>query len=136
MDALLAAEEERRAAVQRFEALRAEQKTLGKQVATALGEEKAALLRRTKELAVEVKAAETAAAAAEQALRRANFAVSNVVEEGAPAGGEEDFVVIRENTEGPYVGNGGASRNKASAAPPFTGAQAVSGRPSMAARAG
>jgi seryl-tRNA synthetase len=103
VDALLAADEERRAAVQRFEALRAEQKVLGKQVATAKGDEKTALLGRTKELSAEVKAAETAATEAEAALRRANFAVPNVVEDGAPAGGEDDFVVLREVGEKPAI---------------------------------
>jgi seryl-tRNA synthetase len=96
VDDLLRADEERRAAVQAFEALRAEQKGLGKQVSQAKGEEKAALLARTKELSAEVKAAETAASQAEQALRQAQLAVPNVVEEGAPPGGEDDFVVLRE----------------------------------------
>jgi seryl-tRNA synthetase len=93
---LLRADEERRAAVQRFEALRAEQKQLGKQMPKATGDEKAALLGRTKELSAEVKAAETAAGEAETALRRAQLAIPNVIEEGAPAGGEADFVVLRE----------------------------------------
>jgi len=96
VDDLLRADEERRSAVQAFEAVRAEQKSLGKQVSQAKGDEKAALLARTKELSAEVKAAETAATQAEQALRQAQLAVPNVVEEGAPAGGEDDFVVLRE----------------------------------------
>ncbi len=105
VDALLAADEARRAAVQRFETLRAEQKSLGKQVAAAKGEEKAALLARTKELSAEVKAAETAATEAEQVLRQANLAVPNVVEDGAPAGGEDDYVVLREVGERPSIDN-------------------------------
>jgi seryl-tRNA synthetase len=105
VDALLAADEARRAAVQRFEALRAEQKSLGKQVASAKGDEKAALLARTKELSAEVKAAEAAATEAEQVLRQANFAVPNVVEEGAPPGGEDDFVVLREVGERTQIDN-------------------------------
>jgi seryl-tRNA synthetase len=105
VDALLAADEARRAAVQRFEAVRAEQKVLGKQVASAKGDERAALLTRTKELSAEVKAAETAATEAEQALRRANFAVPNVIEHGAPPGGEDDFVVVREVGEKPSIEN-------------------------------
>jgi seryl-tRNA synthetase len=94
VDRLLRADEERRSATQRFEAVRAEQKSLGKQVAKASGEERAALLARTRELAAEVKTAETAAAEADQALRRAHLAVPNVVE-GAPPGGEDDFVVLK-----------------------------------------
>jgi seryl-tRNA synthetase len=94
VDRLLRADEERRSATQRFEAVRAEQKSLGKQVAKASGDERAALLARTRELAAEVKTAETAAAEADQALRRAQLAVPNVVE-GAPPGGEDDFVVLK-----------------------------------------
>jgi seryl-tRNA synthetase len=102
VDQLLRADEERRAATQRFEAVRAEQKSLGKQVAKASGDERAALLTRTKELALEVKTAETAAAEADQKLRRAHLAVPNAVEEGVPAGGEDDFVVLREVGDIPH----------------------------------
>jgi len=94
VDELLRADEERRSATQRFEAVRSEQKSLGKQVAKASGDERAALLARTKDLAAEVKTAETAAAEADQALRRAHLAVPNVVD-GAPPGGEDDFVVLK-----------------------------------------
>jgi seryl-tRNA synthetase len=96
VDELLAADEARRAAVSRFEALRAEQKQLGKRMPKASGAEREALLARTKELSSQVKAAESAADAADAALRRAQLAVSNLVEEGAPPGGEDDFVVLRE----------------------------------------
>ncbi|MGW0435292.1 serine--tRNA ligase [Micromonospora sp. NPDC003197] len=96
VDDLLRADEERRAAVQRFEALRAEQKQLSKQMPKATGAERDDLLRRTKELSTEVKAAEAAAGEADAALRRAQYAIPNVVEEGAPPGGEDDFVVLRE----------------------------------------
>ncbi|BBH65377.1 serine--tRNA ligase [Actinoplanes sp. OR16] len=96
VDALLRADEERRTATQRFESVRAEQRSIGKEVAKAKGDERAALLARTKDLALDVKAAEAAAGEAEQALRRAHLAVPNVVEDGAPAGGEDDFVVLRE----------------------------------------
>jgi seryl-tRNA synthetase len=105
VDDLLRADEDRRSAVQRFESLRAEQKQLGKQMPKASGDEKAELLRRTKELSAEVKAAETAAGEAEHALRRAQFAIPNVVEEGAPPGGEDDFVVLREVGDRPAIDN-------------------------------
>jgi seryl-tRNA synthetase len=96
VDDLLAADEARRAAVQRFEGLRAEQKQLGKQMPKATGDEKTALLARTKELSATVKAAEGAVTEAEATLRAAQYAVSNLVEPGAPAGGEDDYIVIRE----------------------------------------
>jgi seryl-tRNA synthetase len=103
VDDLLRADEERRSATQRFEALRAEQKSLGKQVPKATGDERAALLARTKDLAVEVKAAETAATETDQALRRAHLAVPNIVEDGVPAGGEDDFIVLREVGDRPDI---------------------------------
>jgi len=96
VDALLAADEARRAAFARFEALRAEQKQLGKQMPKASGDERATLLARTKELAVQVKQTEAAASDAEAQLRRAHLAVPNLVADGVPAGGEDDYVVLRE----------------------------------------
>ena len=105
VDDLLAADEARRAAVQRFEGLRAEQKQLGKQMPRATGDEKTALLARTKELSATVKAAESAVTEAEATLRAAQYAVSNVIEPGAPAGGEDDYVVIREVGTHPEIDN-------------------------------
>lgn len=103
VDDLLRADEARRSAVSSFEALRAEQKQLGKLMPKAAGDEKVALLAKTKELAEQVKAAEAAVVEAEAALREAQFAISNVVEEGAPAGGEDDFVVLREVGDKPQL---------------------------------
>jgi seryl-tRNA synthetase len=105
VDELLRADEERRGAVRRFEALRAEQKQLGKRMPRATGDEKTALLRRTKDLSAEVKAAETAVAEAEQALREAQLAIPNVIEPGTPPGGEDDYVVLREVGTRPSVEN-------------------------------
>jgi seryl-tRNA synthetase len=103
VDELLRADEERRSSLRRFEALRAEQKQLSNQMRTVKGDERTELLARTKELAAQVKAAEAAASGAEQALRQAHLAVSNVVEEGAPAGGEADYVVLREVGDRPEI---------------------------------
>ncbi|MEU4243008.1 serine--tRNA ligase [Actinoplanes sp. NPDC026619] len=105
VDSLLRADEERRASTQRFEALRAEQNSLSKQVPRASGDEKAALLTRTKELAGEVKAASAANSAADDALRQAQLAVPNIVQDGVPPGGEDDFVVIREVGDRPVIEN-------------------------------
>ncbi len=103
VDDLLRADEIRRSAVARFEALRAEQKQLGKQMPTASGSEREALLGRTKELSQQVKDAEAVASAAEANLRDAQLAVPNVIEEGAPPGGEDDFVVLREVGDRPRL---------------------------------
>jgi seryl-tRNA synthetase len=96
VDELLAADAARREAVQRFEALRAEQKQLSRQLPAATGDEKAALVARTKSLGVGGRAAAAGAAPAEAALRAAQLAVPNLVEAGVPAGGEENFAVLRE----------------------------------------
>ncbi|MEQ4300661.1 serine--tRNA ligase [Plantactinospora sp. B6F1] len=105
VDDLLRADEQRRAAVGRFEALRAEQKQLGKRMPKADPAERAGLLARTKALSTEVKAAEAAVGEAEAALRQAQYAIPNVVEEGTPAGGEDDFVVLREVGTRPEIEN-------------------------------
>jgi seryl-tRNA synthetase len=96
VDRLLSADEARRSAVARFEALRAEQKSMGKQVAAAKGDEKAALLARTKDLSAEVKLADAESQAAEEELRQAQLALPNLIEDGVPAGGENDYVVVKE----------------------------------------
>jgi seryl-tRNA synthetase len=94
VEVTLEADEQRRAAIVRYEELRGGQKSLGKQVASAQGDEKAALLSRTKQLSVEVKQAESAVRDAEDRLREAQLQLSNVVEPDAPVGGEEDFAVL------------------------------------------
>jgi seryl-tRNA synthetase len=60
VDEVLAADESRRSAIAAFDRLRAEQKSLGREVAKAQGDERVRLLDRTKQLAVEVKAADAA----------------------------------------------------------------------------
>jgi len=94
VDDLIKADEARRNAIARFEELRSEQKALGKHVAQAKGEERAALLSRTKELADMVKKAEAAqneiAIAFDQMLRQ----VGNLVFDDVPTGGEDDYVVL------------------------------------------
>jgi seryl-tRNA synthetase len=103
VDELLAADEARRAAVAGFEAVRAEQNQLGKLIRGASGDERTTLLARTKELAAQVKAAQAAADEAEARLRTAQLAVPNVVEDGAPAGGEDDYLVLREVGDIPRI---------------------------------
>ena len=94
VDRALSADQARRQAIVAFEERRAEQKQLGKQVAQAQGEEKQALLARTKALAAEVKELEAAQAEAEAAWNDALLSIPNLAAEEAPAGGEDDFVVL------------------------------------------
>ncbi len=105
VDTLLAADESRRATIASFESLRAEQKQLGKQMPAAKGAERDALLARTKELSAQVKTAEAAVTDAEAALRAAQYAIPNVIQDGAPPGGEDDFVVLREVGDRPALDN-------------------------------
>ncbi len=94
VDDLIAADEARRSAILTAETLRAEQKSLGKDVARAQGEEKQALLARTKELAAEVKATQAAAAAAGNTFDELMKQLGNLVLDGVPAGGEDEGVVL------------------------------------------
>jgi seryl-tRNA synthetase len=95
VDQALDADSRRRSALTDFEQMRAEQKSLGKQVAQAKGEEKTALLAHTKQLAEGVKARQKDADDAETQLKSILYRISNVIE-GAPPGGEDDYVVLRE----------------------------------------
>ena len=97
VDELRAADEIRRTAISEYERLRAEQKSLGRQVAGASGDERANLLARTKQLAGAVRTAEATQNAAETAFTTLMSALPNVADERAPAGGEDDFVVLEEH---------------------------------------
>ncbi len=94
VDEALAADARRRQAIADFEAKRAEQKSLSKQIPQAQGEEKQSLLGRTKQLSADVKAAEAAQAEAEEAWQAAILAIPNIAHDDAPAGGEDDYVVL------------------------------------------
>jgi len=99
VDELLRADEARRAAITRFEELRAEQKDLGKQVARAAGDERAALLGRTRELADDVKKAEAAQNEAGATFEALLKQVGNLVFPDVPPGGEDDYVVLETHGE-------------------------------------
>jgi len=96
VDALLAADERRRAAIARFDTQRSTQKSLSKEIPRAAGDQRTALLDRAKELAAAVKQAEADRDEAEQEAERLLAALSNVVEAGVPAGGEDDSVVLEQ----------------------------------------
>jgi seryl-tRNA synthetase len=94
--AAVAADAARRDAIAAFEGLRAEQNQFGKRVAAASKEDKPALLAQAKQLAADVKAASERAAEAETAAEAALGAIPNVVLADVPAGGEDDYVVLRQ----------------------------------------
>jgi seryl-tRNA synthetase len=84
-----------------FETLRAEQNAKAKLVAGASKEDRAALIAEGQVLAAGVKVAEQKANEAQVVLDAAIWKIENVVLEGVPAGGEDDFVVIREEGNKP-----------------------------------
>jgi seryl-tRNA synthetase len=96
VDTLLDLDGRRRAALTTFESRRAEQKSLGKSVSKAQGEEKAALLARAKELSAQVRAFEAEAEKLAAELEAVLQGIPNLVEEEAPHGGEDDYVLLEE----------------------------------------
>jgi seryl-tRNA synthetase len=96
VDRVLAADTRRRTSLTDFEQARAAQKSLGREVARAKGDDKAALLTRTKEVAQQVKALQVDADAADAEARDLLMSIGNLAEPGVPAGGAADFAVLRE----------------------------------------
>ena len=96
VDQALELDKTNKAALQLFEKLRSEQNSHGKLVAAAPKEEKASLVAQAQSMAQQVKEAEAKANQAGEALNAILYKIDNVVLAGVPAGGEEDFVVLRE----------------------------------------
>ncbi|RCV48891.1 serine--tRNA ligase [Marinitenerispora sediminis] len=96
VDRLLDLDSRRRAALTRFESLRADQKSVGKSVSQAAPEERDALLAQAKALSAEVKEAEAESERLAADLDALLAAVPNIVEEDVPAGGVDDFRVIEQ----------------------------------------
>ena len=96
VDDAIAADAERRSSIQQFEKLRAEQNAFGRTVATAPNDQKKALVLQAQALANQVKEAGQKATDAEAEVTRIVGALGNVVIDGVPAGGEENFVTLRE----------------------------------------
>ncbi|MFF1274968.1 serine--tRNA ligase [Streptomyces marokkonensis] len=94
VDALLSADERRRSSGVRFDELRAEQKSLGKLIPKAAGDEKAELLKRAGQLAADVKAADADRDAAATETQDLLLKLSNLVHPDVPVGGEEDFATL------------------------------------------
>jgi seryl-tRNA synthetase len=94
VDALLSADERRRSSGVRYDELRNEQKSLGKLIGKASGEEKADLLKRAGTLAAEVKTADAERDAAAEETQGLLLQLGNLVHPEVPVGGEEDFVTL------------------------------------------
>jgi seryl-tRNA synthetase len=96
IDDAIAADATRRSAIGEFENLRAAQNAFGKTVASAAKDEKTALVAQAQELSARVKTAQQATADAEAEFTRIVGAIANPIIEGVPAGGEKNFVTLRE----------------------------------------
>lgn len=94
VDKLLAADDLRRSAISEFESLRAKQNILSKSVGAAKGDEKNTLLESAKQLAQDVKAADSKRASAEEIAHKLSLGISNLIDPDAPVGGEADFKII------------------------------------------
>jgi len=101
VDAALAADAARRAAINEFETLRASQNVFGKRVATAPKDEKKQLVAEAQHLAAQVKAASAAAADADAEFARIVGSIANPILDGVPSGGEDDFVLLKTVGERP-----------------------------------
>ncbi len=101
LDEAVAADHARREAITAFEALRAEQNAHGKKVAQASGEEKAGLVAQAQALAQRVKAAQAELNDAEAHAKQALYRLPNLIIEGVPSGGVDDFVTLKTVGEKP-----------------------------------
>ena len=101
VDDAMAADLARRAAISAFEADRAEQNAFGKIVAAAPKDEKAALVAQAQDLAARVKAGQSLVSDAEADFTRIVGSIQNIVIDGVPAGGEDDFIVLKHVGEKP-----------------------------------
>jgi len=94
VDEVLDADALRRSSLTEFETLRAEQKSHGKLVAAAKGDEKQALLAHGRALSERVKGLQAEADAAETRATELARRIGNIIEPGVPSGGEDDYVVL------------------------------------------
>ena len=96
VDLALELDSKKRSALQEYEALRAQQNAHGKLVASAPKDEKAALIAQGQQMAQDVKDLDARASSAENELMLVINQIENIIIDGVPAGGEEDFVLVRE----------------------------------------
>lgn len=95
VDEVLRSDETRRESLKAFEAARAEQKDMGKKIATAAPEDKVKIIAQTKELSNKVAEYKDTADKAAADYTTAMWKLSNIVEPEAPEGGEDDYVVVK-----------------------------------------
>lgn len=95
VDDALAVDLDRRAAIAEFERLRAEQNAFNKKVSSASKDEKNQLIAEVQQLAEKVKIAGQAVSDAESRFESVVGSIGNLIIDGVPSGGEDDFLTLR-----------------------------------------
>ncbi len=95
VDELLAADAARRESLGAFERLRSEQNTASRAIGKASPEERPAMLEAVKDLTERVRTAQARADEAQAELDRLLMSFPNIIIDGVPSGGEDDFRVIK-----------------------------------------
>ncbi|UFU06952.1 serine--tRNA ligase [Ruania halotolerans] len=96
VDQVLGADERRRGLLTSFEQLRAQHKEISRSIGKTPAEDRPAVLSQAKTLAEEVKAAEAEASAAQAQCDELLMQLSNIVADGVPPGGEDDYLLVKE----------------------------------------
>ncbi|MDN6746706.1 MAG: serine--tRNA ligase [Brevibacterium sp.] len=95
VDEVLAADSARRSAITTYEDARADQKAFSSQIAKAAKEDKPALIAEGKEKSAKVKALQSESEEASFAFDKLAGKLPNLIVEGIPSGGEENFVTLK-----------------------------------------
>lgn len=96
VDRIIALDEKRRAALSAFESARAEQKEVSRSVGKASPDERPAVLAKAKALAEQVKELEGVSGEATAELDTVQLELENIVIDGVPPGGADDYRVIKQ----------------------------------------
>jgi seryl-tRNA synthetase len=104
VDQLLAADVARRGAVSTADTLRAESNAASKAIGSATKDDRPALIAAAQQRKAMLADAETSQSAAEEALIAAQLALPNLIE-GAPPGGEADFIELKQVGSKPTLEN-------------------------------
>jgi len=95
VDELLAADSTRRETLQAFESLRAQQNEASRRIGQASPEQRPALVAEVKELTERVRTAQAQADEAQEHLDALLYRFPNLIIEGIPSGGEDDYTVLK-----------------------------------------
>ncbi|QPK94072.1 serine--tRNA ligase [Actinomyces sp. zg-332] len=95
IDKAIQADDERKKYLTSFEEKRAKQKELSRSISKVSPQERESVLAEAKALAEEVKVAEAKANEKAEEATKILSSIANVILDGVPSGGEDDYVVIR-----------------------------------------